>query len=191
MSSVRTRWVVLGAVAMAAAGSAAWAAIPDGGSVIHSCVKNGAIRIIDTDAGQACKAGELPLQWNQIGLQGPPGPKGDQGEPGAPGSPGQDAVRLWAVVDGEADLVHGNGVVGVTGPGLHGPGQTWVQFDRDVSGCAAVATVGGTSGFSSTESEAAVSVHTFTNPDLVDRVAVQTYFEGSGFAFGFHLVVAC
>jgi hypothetical protein len=184
----KLRWVAIAAFVVAVAGSAAWAAIPDAAGVIHSCIKNGAIRMLDTEAGQTCKAGELSLQWNQTGPQGPPGPKGDQGEPGPPG---QDAVRLWAVVDDQADLVHGNGVVGVTGPGLHGQGQTWVQFDRDVSGCAAVATVGGASGFSSTESESAVSVHTFTNPDLVDRVAVQTYFEGTAFTFGFHLVVAC
>lgn len=191
MSGIRGRWIVLGAVAMAAAGSAAWAAIPDGGGVIHSCVKNGAIRIIDTDAGQACKAAELPLQWNQTGPQGLPGPKGDPGEQGVPGPPGQDAVRLWAVVDDQAQLVHGSGVVGVTGPGQHGPGQTWVEFDRDVSGCSAVASVGTTSTFPSPESESAVAVHTFNDPDLADRVAVQTYFEGNAFAFGFHLVVAC
>lgn len=178
----KLRWVAIGVAVVAAAGSAAWAAIPDAGGVIHSCIKNGAIRMIDTDAGQACKPGETPLEWNQTGPQGPPGPKGD---------PGQNAVSLWAVVDDEANLVHGSGVVGITGPGLHGPGQTWVEFDRDVSGCAAIATIGGTSGFSSTESESAVAVHTFTNPDLVDRVAVQTYFEGGAFTFGFHLVVAC
>jgi hypothetical protein len=31
--------------------------------------------------------------------------------------------------------------------GQVGPGETWVEFDRDVSGCTAVATVGTTSNF--------------------------------------------
>jgi hypothetical protein len=190
-------WAVLGAAVLAVGGSMAWAAIPDSGGVIHSCVKNGAIRIIDTDTGASCKPGEQALPWNQTGPPGPVGPKGDPGDQGPPGpegppgEPGQDAASLWAIVDDQANLLHGSGAIEVTGPGLHGPGQTWVQFDRDVSACAAVASVGTTSVFPSAASVSAVAVHTFTNPNLADTVAVQTYANGFAFALGCHVMVAC
>jgi hypothetical protein len=55
--------VALLAVAVVATGGLAYAAIPDAGGVIHSCYtkSSGAWRVIDTDAGQACKSNEAPL----------------------------------------------------------------------------------------------------------------------------------
>jgi hypothetical protein len=51
------------AVAVVATGGLAYAAIPDAGGVIHSCYtkSSGAWRVIDTDAGQACKSNEAAL----------------------------------------------------------------------------------------------------------------------------------
>jgi hypothetical protein len=46
-------------------GSVAWAAIPEANGVIHGCVKNGNLRIVDTDAGDSCKGNEEALDWNQ------------------------------------------------------------------------------------------------------------------------------
>jgi hypothetical protein len=54
------------------------ASIPDSNGHIHGCylAKSGFLRVIDTDAGQACLKNEVALTWNQAGTQGPPGPSG-------------------------------------------------------------------------------------------------------------------
>jgi hypothetical protein len=66
--------VLLGAVLFAvAAGSIAYAAIPDSSSgVISACYKKsslnqGTLRVIDPSAGQTCLSSESPLAWNQRG----------------------------------------------------------------------------------------------------------------------------
>ena len=52
------------------------------------------------------------------------------------GVPGQAAVGLWAVVNDQGGLVRGDGVVSSTVVG-----STYsVTFDRDISGCAYLAT---------------------------------------------------
>lgn len=61
-----------------AVGGAAWASIPDPSGVIHACrltsgKKVGLLRVIDTGAGQSCKATETPLSWNQTGPRGASG----------------------------------------------------------------------------------------------------------------------
>lgn len=65
-------WMLAGVVGVIV-GSSALAAIPDAGGVIHGCynpARQGSVRVIDTDAGQTCKATERTLNWNE---QGPPG----------------------------------------------------------------------------------------------------------------------
>jgi len=80
-------------------------------------------------------SGQLPA--------GPQGPKGDPGAPGAPGAagaPGADAVSLWAVVNGSnGSLARGSGVASST---RSTPGLYTVTFNRDVTGCAFVASAG-------------------------------------------------
>lgn len=60
-------------LALAAAGTFAWAAIPDATGVFHGCAKDGsgALRLIDTEAGDACKPTESPVSWREAGLPGP------------------------------------------------------------------------------------------------------------------------
>jgi len=72
-------------------GGMALASIPDAGGVIHGCYlttgppqARGALRVIDTDAGQACVSGEIAITWNQTGPQGPEGPAGATGPAGEP-----------------------------------------------------------------------------------------------------------
>jgi hypothetical protein len=62
-------------------GGVAFASIPGSSGVIHGCysVKLGILRVIDTDAGQTCAKGEIGLNWNQTGLQGPAGQQGPAG----------------------------------------------------------------------------------------------------------------
>jgi hypothetical protein len=80
--SGRVRLAALVAVVLGlAAGGIAYATIPDADGVIHGCYKTvgGGLRVIDTDAGRACKEGETSLKWNVAGQQGPPGPPGISG----------------------------------------------------------------------------------------------------------------
>ena len=68
----------LAGVLLIVAGSAAFAAIPDGGGVIHGCYKKdtGAVRVTDSDtnAPKGCNDKEVALNWNQQGPQGETGP---------------------------------------------------------------------------------------------------------------------
>jgi hypothetical protein len=81
----------------AAAGSIAFASIPDGAGTIHGCYNKatGVLRVVD-DAKQCITSGnpilvkspvllEVPLQWNQIG---PPGAAGATGPAGPAGPVG-------------------------------------------------------------------------------------------------------
>ena len=94
MSKSKLAAVVV-AIAAVAAGSAAFAAIPDGGGLIHGCYdkQSGQLRVTDTATNQpkTCTNKELALNWNQQGpqgIQGLQGPKGDKGDPGVAGRPG-------------------------------------------------------------------------------------------------------
>jgi hypothetical protein len=76
----RTLFTALLAVAaVAAAASIAYAAIPSGNGVISACkTKDGAIKLIDKEAGHGCPGSQQLVEWNQ---QGPAGPGGPQGPP--------------------------------------------------------------------------------------------------------------
>jgi hypothetical protein len=71
--------LVLGAAGLLAVAAVAGAAIPDSGDgEIHGCFQKnqGQLRVIDAEAGQACRPSEESLVWNQEGLQGETGPRG-------------------------------------------------------------------------------------------------------------------
>jgi hypothetical protein len=82
MSKTKIAAIAAGIAAVAAAGSVAFAAIPDGNGVIHACYgkpgspKPGAIRVIDPSKSEACSSLENPLDWNQAGQAGSPGVSG-------------------------------------------------------------------------------------------------------------------
>jgi hypothetical protein len=84
--------------AVAAAGSIAYASIPDASGVIHGCYSaNGAkgtggaaLSIVD-DSSANCGKNLQPITWNQTGPQGPQGVQGAQG-PQGPAGPGVAAV---------------------------------------------------------------------------------------------------
>ena len=72
------------AMALLLAGGAAWASIPDASGVIRGCypgpgTQARALRVIDTDLGQACAADETALSWSQQGLRGTTGTQGPAG----------------------------------------------------------------------------------------------------------------
>lgn len=70
--------------------------------VIYACVKkvNGQVRIVSPTG--RCLPSEVPVNWNQAGLQGPPGPQGEPGPKGDPGVLGfyvveqQDVYNLYS-----------------------------------------------------------------------------------------------
>jgi len=132
--SVSRRVVFAATVAVMAvmAGGLAYAAIPDGGGVIHGCYNpNGAkgtngtpLNIVDTASG-ACNGSQKEITWNQVGPQGPPGLKGDKGDKGdqgpqGPAGPGATSFDATGI-NTEVTLLHlDNGVqlsglCGVTG----------------------------------------------------------------------------
>jgi hypothetical protein len=107
LSSRRSRVVAAATfAALAVSGVAALAAIPNSSTqVIDACYKadgalaglltppKGSLRVIDKQAGENCRNGETPIQWNQkgpkgdtgpAGLQGPQGPQGEVGPKGDP-----------------------------------------------------------------------------------------------------------
>ena len=78
------------ALAALAAGSIAWASVPDPRGMITGCYdkQSGALRVTDTQSGvpKDCGSKELQLLWSQQGPQGVPGPQGAPG-PQGPQSP--------------------------------------------------------------------------------------------------------
>jgi hypothetical protein len=75
--------------ALAVAGGAAYATIPDDGGVIHGCYhgQTGVLRVIDNAAGN-CLPTESAISWSQTGPQGPAGPQGPEGQTGPQGTTG-------------------------------------------------------------------------------------------------------
>ena len=79
---MRVVFALLGGLVVAAAGSIAWAAVPDGANMVHGCYASGstgrtggaALSVIDSDRGGKCGRGQTELVFNQRGPQGPPGP---------------------------------------------------------------------------------------------------------------------
>jgi hypothetical protein len=65
-------------------------------NVIHGCYKknNGQLRIVNNPS--QCNPSEVPISWNQVGLQGPEGP---QGEPGPPGAPGEGGLGVYSATE--------------------------------------------------------------------------------------------
>ena len=79
-------------IATAVAGGFALAAIPGAGGVINGCYQKneGLLRVIDPGTS-GCLSSEIPIVWNQQGVQGA---KGEKGDPGAPGRDGRDGTSV-------------------------------------------------------------------------------------------------
>lgn len=124
------RIIVAGSVASALAiggGVSAYASIPDSGGVIHGCYQTGtgALRVVDSNVGQTCKANEQGLNWNQTGPQGPQGPQGLQGVQGPEGQQGPAGLAGPQGPQGPA------GPIGPVGP--MGPSGTQNLFGTNTS----------------------------------------------------------
>ena len=80
------RLALAAAAAFAIAAGLAYAAIPDASGIIHGCYRTsmddqkGQLRVVEDPA--SCRSNELPIQWNEQGVAGPPGADGTDGEDG-------------------------------------------------------------------------------------------------------------
>jgi hypothetical protein len=102
-------------VATVLAGGVAWATIPGGDGVIHSCYakSGGAVRVIDSSVTN-CAKNETSLNWNVQGVKGDPGTNGTNGTNGKDGingtngTDGKDGVSGWErVVSDGVDVAAG------------------------------------------------------------------------------------
>jgi hypothetical protein len=121
----RTILILVGAaITLSVAAASALGSIPDADGVVHSCYKavSGQLRVIDSDAGQACKEGETSLVWNQVGPTGPTGP-------GTVGGPQWFTTQVLA--DGSAFR---SSIDGVTARKA-GVGVYFVTFPRGLRSC--------------------------------------------------------
>jgi Lamin Tail Domain len=86
--SMRSKILVVLAIAAVAISGAAVAAIPDEDGVIHACrkVEGGALRAVAR--ASFCRPGERKLAWNQRGPAGPAGAAGPTGAQGVAGPKG-------------------------------------------------------------------------------------------------------
>lgn len=119
----RRAWSLGGAaVAFAAAGSLAWAAIPGGNGLITACYDKtqGDLRVVET--GAECRKYEHVLSWNERGVPGPTGPTGAQGPQGDQGPQGEQGVQGERGLQGEQGPAGADGAQGPTGEtGPEGP----------------------------------------------------------------------
>lgn len=130
----RRSFAVVAALALVGATGVAAGSTSSGPDVITACSSKNQFRIIDTSAGERCKAGETELTWNREGRpgatgvagpqgtpgpQGPagaPGPAGAQGPAGMPGDRGERGPQGDPGMPGEAGPQGVPGAVGAQGP---------------------------------------------------------------------------
>ena len=118
------------------AGGLAFAVVPNSSTgEIAACYgrSNGQLRVIDAQAGQKCKNGEVALSWNQKGAPGAAGPRGPQGVAGRAGPSGAKGDTGNAGPEGPAGPA---GPVGPVGPqGVKGDtGATGAQGEKGDTG---------------------------------------------------------
>jgi hypothetical protein len=155
-------------------------------------IKDGTIQIKDLSVSAR---GTLGARRGPQGAQGPAGPQGQAGAPGGKGDPGEPATRLWAVVNspspGNPIVVRGSGAIGVD-DGADGNGEVGVSFNRDISACTYVGSVGGTDGDGGGAPFNEGSISTDLDTSNPVAVAVRTNnLMGVGQDLSFHLVVVC
>lgn len=128
----KRKLALVGSVAaFAVVASVAWASIPDGSGVIHTCFSQatGTWRPINYPA-EKCKAGETQLDFNQkgpkgdtgsAGPQGPVGPQGPKGDKGDTGDVGPQGAKGDTGAIGPQGPKGDQGAQGVQGlPGVAG-----------------------------------------------------------------------
>ena len=144
--------VLLGAAALLSASMLAPAfGAPKAVSAVSLAKKLAATSTIakraDRNAKRAIKGLQARPKAGPAGPPGAPGLAGANGAPGADGAKGDKgdagapATRLWAVINADGTVARGSGIG--TGTVREDTGVYDVFFNRDVSGCAYVGSLGG------------------------------------------------
>lgn len=119
----------------------------------------------------------IPGAAGAAGVAGPPGPTGATGAtgsvggagpggpPGPQGPPGVPATVLWAAVNANGTLYHGNGVISVQ-LGSTAPGNYTVTFNRAVAACSVDVSAGSWPG-SGSRAVTPVTLELAGSPDAV------------------------
>ena len=97
-------------------------------------VKNHSLLRVDFASGQVPVGPRGP-----VGPPGPPGAPGSAGARGPTGPAGSSGAATWGVVNANGSLARGSGVVSVVHTA--GTGVYKVQFNRDITQCAWLATI--------------------------------------------------
>lgn len=118
-----------------------YAAIPSSNGAVNGCYEKvtGILRVIDKDAGKACKSFETPITWSTqgqkgdrgaIGPAGPAGPAGEKGDRGPAGDAGAPGAAGGKGDKGDPGEPGAPGAPGPQGPaGPPGPGGTLASLD--------------------------------------------------------------
>ncbi len=109
--SILSTLLVAAPALLAVAGGSAHAAVPSGVIAVCHASASGTMRLVSP--GSPCRNGEMYLQWNAMGVQGPPGPQGPVGTVGAVGPAGPAGPAGSA---GPAGPVGATGATGAAGP---------------------------------------------------------------------------
>lgn len=106
------------------------------------------------------------------------------------GKPGTAApAPLWAVVNVDGTLARGSGVVSTTFADVDG--VYWVEFNRDVSQCAYVATAGEATTFPADDAITFGVSPSDRSPNEVYLIEFDTILNQDAYSSGFHLIVIC
>ncbi len=123
-----------------------------------------------------------------VGPRGEQGPQGAPGPQGPQGPQGHNATRLWAVVNADGSLARGSGVTSISGGPSAGVSNYRIDFGRDITGCARIASLGTAGQTSSPEGGSAFTSIGF----YPSEVSVHTYGGAGGGQYrSFHLAVFC
>jgi hypothetical protein len=133
------------------------------------------------------KKGQLPAgPKGDQGIQGTQGIQGIQGNQGVPGEP---ATKLFAHASAFGGLSYGSGAVSATRNGAAGSGTYTVTFNRNLSGCVALASAGTGEGgtLPSQFSPGVVATASISgNTVLVETTSGSTHND-----YDFHVAVFC
>jgi hypothetical protein len=146
-------------------------------AVTSSKVKDHTLLKVDFAANQ--------LQRGAAGTPGPPGPPGNAGTRGATGPVGPSSSGLWAVVNPVGTLARGSGVLSVSHTAT---GTYRVQFNRNITTCAWLATIGSATSVTSfgfIETELSTGTTDTVHVEIRDPNTVTPVDRG------FHLGVLC
>lgn len=150
-------------------------------------IKDGQIGSADVRDG-SLQAADFAAGAMAAGMGSPPGP---EGAPGPRGPEGEPATALWAVVNPDGSLSDGSGALESMN---NGDSRFYaVRFDRDVSHCAAVASVGGGPGYDFSQEGIASVYPVPPNPvGGTGLVQVSTHtIDGEPAQLAFHVAVFC